>query len=87
MRAPDAATVSADMSEQPEDLSSSGAGRAKQDDAMGVLSYLLAGLLFYGGLGYLGNLAFGVSWLLPLGLIGGVVLSIYLIIKRFGGVE
>lgn len=53
-------------------------------DGMVVLSYILSGLLFYGGFGWLGDRVFGVSWLVPLGIIVGVVASIYLIIKRYG---
>lgn len=53
-------------------------------DGMVVLSYILAGLIFYGGLGWLGDYYFETSWLLPLGLILGLVLGIYMIIKRYG---
>lgn len=51
---------------------------------MVVLSYILAGILFYGGLGWLGDYLLNTSWLLPLGLILGLASSIYLIIKRYG---
>ena len=51
---------------------------------MVVLSYILAGLLCYGGLGWLGDSIWKTSWLLPLGLILGLVTSIYVIIKRYG---
>lgn len=51
---------------------------------MVVLSYILAGLLLYGGLGWLGDYYFATSWLLPLGLVLGLVTSIYVIIKRYG---
>lgn len=51
---------------------------------MAVLSYILAGLIFYGGLGWVGDYFFTTSWLLPLGLIVGLVSSVYLIIKRYG---
>ena len=46
--------------------------------------YILAGLLFYGGLGWLGDHLWKTSWLLPLGLILGLASSTYLIIKRYG---
>ncbi|SDB85628.1 hypothetical protein GA0111570_10584 [Raineyella antarctica] len=48
-----------------------------------ILSYIAAGLLFYGGLGWLGDKFLGTSFLLPLGLIIGVVLAMYAIIRRF----
>ncbi|MFV0427982.1 MAG: hypothetical protein ACK5KO_00920 [Arachnia sp.] len=54
------------------------------DDGMAVLSYLLAGLLFYGGLGWLADRFLETSWLLPAGLILGLVTSVYVIIKRYG---
>lgn len=55
-------------------------------DGMVVLSYILAGLVLYGGLGWLGDRYFNTSWLLPLGLILGMALSIYMVIKRYGSV-
>lgn len=51
---------------------------------MAVLAYILAGLIFYGGLGWIGDHFLNTSWLLPLGLILGLVSSLYLIIKRYG---
>ena len=54
------------------------------DEAMRILSYLLAGIIFYGGLGWLGDYLLKTSWLLPLGLVVGTVVSIYLIMRRFG---
>lgn len=55
------------------------------EDGMVVLSYILAGLIFYGGLGWLGDHFLHTRWLLPLGLIVGLGLGIYLIVKRYGG--
>lgn len=66
------------MSEQ----SSQGSG-----DAYVALSYILGGLLLYGGLGWLGDHVFKTGFLLPVGLILGVGLSVYLIIKRYGSVS
>lgn len=57
------------------------------EDGLAVLSYILAGLLFYGGLGWVGDHYLGTSWLLPVGLIAGLVSSIYLISKRYGSVK
>jgi F0F1-type ATP synthase assembly protein I len=51
---------------------------------MVVLSYLLSGIILYGGLGWAGDHFLKTSWLLPVGLILGLVTSIYLIIKRYG---
>ena len=59
-------------------------GPSRSDDGMLVLSYLLSGIIFYGGLGWVADYLLHTSWLLPLGLILGLVTSIYLIIKRYG---
>lgn len=57
------------------------------DDGMIVLSYILAGLILYGGLGWLGSHYLNQVWPLPAGLIIGLASSIYLIIKRYGRTE
>ncbi|GAB3704123.1 hypothetical protein [Mariniluteicoccus flavus] len=62
-------------------------GSGGHNDGMAVLSYLIAGILFYGGLGWLGDHFLHTKFLLPLGLILGMVGSIYLIIKRYGQSE
>ncbi|WP_460742415.1 hypothetical protein [Mariniluteicoccus endophyticus] len=54
---------------------------------MAVLSYIIAGILVYGGLGWLGDHFLHTKFLLPAGLILGMVSSIYLIIKRYGQSE
>ncbi len=59
-------------------------GPSGTEDGMVVLSYILAGIIFYGGLGWAGDHFFKTSWLLPVGLILGLVTSLYLIIKRYG---
>lgn len=51
------------------------------------LSYILAGLILYGGLGWLGDHYLHTEWMLPVGLILGLATSIYLIIKRYGRLE
>ncbi|RRD47884.1 AtpZ/AtpI family protein [Tessaracoccus sp. OH4464_COT-324] len=57
------------------------------EDGMVALSYVLAGLMLYGFLGWAGDAYFETSWLLPVGLIVGLVASIYLIYKRYGSVK
>ncbi len=54
------------------------------EEGLTVLSYLIAGLLFYGGLGWLADHYLHTAWFLPTGLIVGTVASMYLIIKRYG---
>ena len=54
------------------------------EDGMVVLSYVLSGILLYGGLGWVGAHFLGQIWMLPVGLILGLALSVYLIVKRYG---
>ncbi|WP_460706806.1 AtpZ/AtpI family protein [Luteococcus sediminum] len=55
-----------------------------QGDGMIPLSYVLSGIMLYGGLGWLGSRYLHQGWMLPTGLIVGLVMSMYLIIKRYG---
>jgi F0F1-type ATP synthase assembly protein I len=49
-----------------------------------VVGYLLAGPLLYGGIGWGLDHWLGTSFLLPVGILGGVALSLYLIWFRYG---
>lgn len=49
-----------------------------------VVGYLLAGPLLYGGIGWGLDHWLGTSFLLPVGVIGGFALSLYLIWFRYG---
>lgn len=51
---------------------------------MAIISYLLGGIIFYGGLGFLGSRLLGLTFLTPVGLLIGVGLSLYLIITHYG---
>lgn len=51
---------------------------------MSILSYLVGGIIFYGGLGFLGAQLLGLTFLIPVGIFIGVGLSSYLIIVRYG---
>ncbi|WP_114559348.1 hypothetical protein [Desertihabitans aurantiacus] len=70
-----------------------GAERSRADNAAGeregyrALSYVIAGPLAYGGLGWVGDHFLGTQFLLPLGLVLGLGLSVYMIIKRYGAVR
>lgn len=59
---------------------------AGMDLGMRVLSYLIAGVLVYGGLGWVGDHFLGTSFLLPTGIILGAAGGCYIIIRRFGQV-
>lgn len=54
------------------------------DTGLRIISYLIAGLIFYGGLGWLADYLLHTTMWLPVGLILGAVLGIYLVIKRYG---
>lgn len=47
-----------------------------------IISYLVAGLIFYGGLGWLADAWLNTRFLLPIGIVVGMALSLYIVIKR-----
>lgn len=53
-------------------------------DAWRSFAYLLSGPLVYGGLGWLLDSWFGTPFLLPVGIVAGMALSVYLIWFRYG---
>ena len=53
---------------------------------MRVLSYLISGVLFYGLLGWVGDHFLGTRFLLPIGIVLGAALGVFVIIRRFGTV-
>jgi ATP synthase protein I len=57
---------------------------AAMNQGMQVLSYLISGVLCYGALGWLGDHLLGTGFLLPVGIVAGAGLGIYVIIRRFG---
>lgn len=65
-------------------------GRARPDQADGVnqgltvLSYLIAGVLVWGGVGWLLDRVFDSAFLLPVGIVTGAAGAVYLVIQRFG---
>lgn len=59
---------------------------AGMDQGMRVLSYLIGGILLYGGLGWLGDHYLGTRFLLPIGIVLGAAGGCYVIIRRYGRV-
>jgi hypothetical protein len=57
---------------------------AEADQAWRAFAYLLAGPLLYGGIGLLLDRWWGTSFLLPVGIVAGMGLSLYLIWFRYG---
>lgn len=83
-----AATVSGAMTQQVQrDQGRSVPDRAAMDQGMRVLSYLISGVIFYGALGWVGDHFLHTSFLLPIGIVLGAALGIYLTIKRLQAAE
>jgi ATP synthase protein I len=57
------------------------------NQGMRVLSYLIGGVVLYGLLGWVGDRYLHTSFLLPVGIVGGAALAIYVIIRRFGQID
>src|SRR3954447_12374550 len=51
----------------------------EQDSAWRAVAYMLTGPLIYGGLGALADHWLGTTWLVGVGIVGGMALSLYLI--------
>jgi F0F1-type ATP synthase assembly protein I len=57
--------------------------KAREADGWQILSYMLGGMLLYGGIGWLVSRWTGIEVLFPVGMILGIGLSIAMIIFRF----
>jgi ATP synthase protein I len=55
----------------------------RESDGWQILSYMLGGMILYGGVGWLIGHWTGISILFPLGMILGIGLSVAMIIFRF----
>jgi ATP synthase protein I len=55
----------------------------READGWQILSYMLSGMILYGGIGWLAGHFTGISVLFPIGMILGIGLSVALIIFRF----
>jgi ATP synthase protein I len=76
-------------SDGPIDPTGGGAGRAPRDNgasnaAYSALSYLLAGLVFWGGVGFALDHWLGTNFLVLIGLLVGGAAAMYLIYVRYG---
>ena len=54
------------------------------DQGMQIVSFLLAGMLCYGGLGWVVDHFAGTEFGVPVGLLFGTAVSLWVIIKRYG---
>jgi hypothetical protein len=48
-----------------------------------ILSYLISGPLFYGGLGWLADKWLGTTFIVAVGLLGGMAVSMFIIYRRY----
>jgi F0F1-type ATP synthase assembly protein I len=64
-----------------------GENSAGMNQGIRVLSYLIGGVVLYGFLGWVGDRYLHTTFLLPVGILGGAALAIYVIIRRFGQVD
>ena len=55
----------------------------RESDGWQILSYMLGGMILYGGIGWLIGRWTGISILFPIGMVLGIGLSVALIIFRF----
>ncbi len=58
------------------------ARRPRESDGWAIMSYMIAGMILYGGIGWLVSRWTGISALFPVGMIVGLALGIALIIYR-----
>lgn len=59
-----------------------GSPRPRESDGWAIMSYMIAGMILYGGIGWLVGHWTGISVLFPVGMILGLAFSIILIIYR-----
>ncbi len=59
-------------------------GDGGQNVGFTIFSYLLSGMLVYGGLGWLISRWTGISLIFPLGMLFGLALTVGVVIYRYG---
>jgi F0F1-type ATP synthase assembly protein I len=58
--------------------------RGFADAAWSIPSYLMSGMMVYGGIGWLLDRWLGLSALFPIGILLGLGLALYLVYVRYG---
>ena len=59
-------------------------GRGRDDSGPMVTAYLISGPVVYGALGWLADGWLGTGFLLPVGLLSGMAMSLYIVWLRYG---
>jgi F0F1-type ATP synthase assembly protein I len=67
-------------------LEEADAGHQRLDESRmwNVVSYLITGPVLFGGIGWALDAWLGTSWLVAVGILGGMALSLYLVWFRYG---
>ncbi len=70
----------------PTPLEKADAGHLRLDEARmwNAVSYLISGPVLFGGIGWGLDHWLGTSWLVAVGIVGGMALSLYLVWFRYG---
>lgn len=69
---------------QPDESDPHGGHQGFTNAAWSIPSYLLSGMAVYGGAGWLLDRWLGTSALLPIGILVGLGLALYLVYHRYG---
>ena len=86
MSPPEPPSTPSDQPDRPDQPDEAQRAADRRDSEMytKVVGYLVAGPLVYGGIGWALDHWLGTAFLLPVGIVGGVALSLYLIWFRYG---
>ncbi|MGL5405602.1 MAG: hypothetical protein ACRDAX_02240 [Propionibacteriaceae bacterium] len=68
-------------------VSSAGENASDREQGYSVFAYMVTGPLLYGGMGFLGDSYFHTNYIFIFGFSVGIVLALYIIIKKFGGMD
>ena len=71
-------------SRRPADGSEPGRQGDSGNEAWSVFGYLISGMVFYGGVGWIAGRLTHLSFLFPVGMLTGLILGIVLILYRYG---
>lgn len=63
------------------------ASRGPAEDPWRAFAWIVSGVLLYGGAGWLGDHLLGTRFLVPVGIVLGAGLGIYLVFVRFASTE
>jgi F0F1-type ATP synthase assembly protein I len=68
----------------PLERADSGHDRLEEAKAWNAMSYVISGPVLFGGIGWGLDRWLGTSWLVAVGILGGMAVSMYLVWVRYG---